>query len=199
MLPVGATRPVSFQARLVTATNKDLLAEVAAGRFREDLYYRLNVVSIHLPPLRDRREDIPELVSVLLAKHAARLGKHVQGVDNATVRGLMAAPWKGNVRELDNALERAVILGDGPDPHARRLPSRPDDRDRFRERRRRATTSAPRSASTSATTFSACSRTAATTSARPPAASAWDSPRSTASSRSSTFDQHSLTSHARHD
>ncbi len=112
-MPVGANRPVSFQARLVTATNKDLPAEVSAGRFREDLYYRLNVVSIHLPPLRDRREDIPELVSVLLAKHAARLGKHVQGVDNATVRGLMAAAWKGNVRELDNALERALILGDG--------------------------------------------------------------------------------------
>ena len=91
-----------------------MLAEVAAGRFREDLYYRLNVVSIHLSPLRDRREDIPELVSVLLAKHAARLGMHVQGVDNATVRGLIAAAWKGNVRELDNALERAVILGDGP-------------------------------------------------------------------------------------
>jgi DNA-binding NtrC family response regulator len=114
VLPIGATRSVSFHARLVTATNKDLLAEIAAGRFREDLYYRLNVVSIHLSPLRDRREDIPELVSVLLAKHAARLGKHVQGVDNATVRGLMAAAWKGNVRELDNALERAVILGDGP-------------------------------------------------------------------------------------
>jgi DNA-binding NtrC family response regulator len=114
VLPIGATRPVSFRARLVTATNKDLLAEVAAGRFREDLYYRLNVVSIQLPPLRDRREDIPELVAVLLAKHTARLGKHVQGVDNATVRGLMAAPWKGNVRELDNALERAVILADGP-------------------------------------------------------------------------------------
>ncbi len=114
VLPIGANRTVSFHARLVTATNKDLLAEAGAGRFREDLYYRLNVVSIHLAPLRDRREDIPELVSVLLAKHAARLGKHVQGVDNATVRGLMAAPWKGNVRELDNALERAVILGDGP-------------------------------------------------------------------------------------
>jgi DNA-binding NtrC family response regulator len=114
VLPIGATRPVTFHARLVTATNKDLLAEVAASRFREDLYYRLNVVSIHVPPLRDRREDIPELVSVLLAKHAARLGKHVQGVDNATIRGLMAASWKGNVRELDNALERAVILSDGP-------------------------------------------------------------------------------------
>jgi DNA-binding NtrC family response regulator len=113
VLPVGATRPLSFQARLVTATNKDLLAEVAAGRFREDLYYRLNVVSIHLTPLRERREDIPQLVSILLAKHAARLGKHVHGLDNASVRGLMAAPWRGNVRELDNALERAVILSDG--------------------------------------------------------------------------------------
>jgi DNA-binding NtrC family response regulator len=114
ILPIGATRPISFQARLVTATNKDLTTEVSHDRFREDLYYRLNVVSIHLPPLRDRREDIPELTAVLLAKHTLRLGKHVQGVDNATVRGLMAAPWKGNVRELDNALERAVILGDGP-------------------------------------------------------------------------------------
>ena len=98
----------------MAATNKDLAAEVAAGRFRADLYYRLNVVSIHLPPLRDRREDIPELVAVLLARHARRLGKRVDGVDNATIRGLMAAPWKGNVRELDNALERAVILADGP-------------------------------------------------------------------------------------
>ncbi len=114
VLPIGATRPLSFQARLVTATNKDLLAEVAAGRFREDLYYRLNVVSIHLAPLRERRDDIPQLVSALLAKHSARLGKHLQGLDNASVRGLMAAPWRGNVRELDNALERAVILSDGP-------------------------------------------------------------------------------------
>ena len=113
VLPVGATRPVSFQARLLTATNKDLTAEVAADRFRADLYYRLNVVTIHLPPLRDRREDIPELVAALLAKHVRNLGKRVDGVDNATVRGLMAATWTGNVRELDNALERAVILGEG--------------------------------------------------------------------------------------
>lgn len=114
VLPVGATRPVAFQARVVTATNKDLPPEVAAGRFRADLYYRLNVVVIHLPPLRDRREDIPELVAALLARHARGLGKRVDGVDNATIRGLMAAPWKGNVRELDNALERAVILAEGP-------------------------------------------------------------------------------------
>ncbi len=98
----------------MTATNKDLAAEVAADRFRADLYYRLNVVSIHLPPLRNRREDIPELVSVLLAKHAKSLGKRVDGVDNATIRGLMSARWIGNVRELDNALERALILSDGP-------------------------------------------------------------------------------------
>ncbi len=114
VLPVGATRPVSFQARLITATNKDLTAEVAADRFRADLYYRLNVVKIHLPPLRDRRDDIPDLVAVLLAKHARSLGKRVDGVDNATIRGLMSAPWTGNVRELDNALERAVILTDNP-------------------------------------------------------------------------------------
>jgi DNA-binding NtrC family response regulator len=112
VLPVGATHPVVFRARLLTATNKVLAAEVAADRFRADLYYRLNVVSIHLPPLRDRREDIPDLVAHLLAKHAKNLGKRVTGVDNATIRGLMAARWTGNVRELDNALERAVILSE---------------------------------------------------------------------------------------
>jgi DNA-binding NtrC family response regulator len=110
VLPVGATHPVVFHARLLTASNKDLAAEVAADRFRADLYYRLNVVSIQLPPLRERREDIPGLVAHLLAKHAKNLGKRVTGVDNATIRGLMAARFTGNVRELDNALERAVIL-----------------------------------------------------------------------------------------
>jgi DNA-binding NtrC family response regulator len=114
VLPVGGTRPVPYAARVVAATNKDLAAEVDAGRFRADLFYRLNVVSIPLPPLRDRREDIPELVSVLLARHARRLGRRLDGLDNATVRGLTAAAWKGNVRELDNALERAVILAEGP-------------------------------------------------------------------------------------
>jgi DNA-binding NtrC family response regulator len=114
VMPVGATKAVLFRARIVTATNKDLAQEVAADRFRADLYYRLNVVTIHLPPLRERREDIPALVSVLAAKHAKSLGKRVDGVDNATIRGLIAAPWTGNVRELDNALERAVIFSEGP-------------------------------------------------------------------------------------
>lgn len=112
VLPIGATRPVAFAARVLAASNKDLPAEVAAGRFRADLYYRLNVVAIHVPPLRDRPEDIPELIDVLLTRHARRMGKRVDGVDNETVRRLKAAPWKGNVRELDNALERAVILAE---------------------------------------------------------------------------------------
>jgi DNA-binding NtrC family response regulator len=114
VLPIGATRCEPIAARIVAATNKDLAAEVDAGRFRADLFYRLNVVAIHLPPLRDRREDIPDLIAVLLARHARSQGKRVDGVDNATIRRLSAAAWKGNIRELDNALERAVILGDGP-------------------------------------------------------------------------------------
>jgi len=114
VLPVGANRPEPVAARVVTATNKDLAAEVAAGRFRADLFYRLNVVAIPIPPLRDRRDDIPDLIAVLLDRHARGLGRRVDGVDNATVRLLTAAPWKGNVRELGNALERAIILGDGP-------------------------------------------------------------------------------------
>jgi DNA-binding NtrC family response regulator len=114
VLPVGAIRPSPVRARVVAATNKDLPAEVAAGRFRPDLFYRLNVVAIRMPPLRDRPEDVPDLVAHLLAKHARALAKRVDGVDNETIRRLMSAPWRGNVRELDNALERAVILGDGP-------------------------------------------------------------------------------------
>ena len=114
VLPVGATRSEPIAARVVAATNKDLAVEVAAARFRADLYYRLNVVSIPLPSLRERREDIPDLIAVLLARHAKALGKRVDGLDNATVRRLAAAPWKGNVRELGNALERAVILGESP-------------------------------------------------------------------------------------
>jgi DNA-binding NtrC family response regulator len=114
VLPIGATRPEPIAARVVAATNKDLAAEVLALRFREDLYYRLNVVSIHLPPLRDRPEDIPDLIAVLLSRHSRALNKRIDGLDNASVRRLAAAPWKGNVRELGNALERAAILGEGP-------------------------------------------------------------------------------------
>jgi DNA-binding NtrC family response regulator len=113
VLPIGANRPEPIAARVVAATNKDLAAEVQAARFREDLYYRLNVVSIHLPPLRERPEDIPDLIAVLLTRHARAMNKRIDGLDNASVRRLAAAPWKGNVRELGNALERAAILGEG--------------------------------------------------------------------------------------
>jgi DNA-binding NtrC family response regulator len=114
VMPVGANEPVHVEARVLAATNKNLLAEVEAGRFREDLYYRLDVVSVRLPPLRERREDIPDLVEFLLAKHARTMGKRVSGVTHEAMQLLRTGRWKGNVRELDNALQRAVILGDGP-------------------------------------------------------------------------------------
>jgi DNA-binding NtrC family response regulator len=112
--PAGASEPVPVAARIIAATNKDLAREVAAGRFRDDLFYRLSVVVLSLPPLRNRREDISELADRLLSKHAAAMGKKVTGVSHEAIQILTASPWKGNIRELDNALQRAVILGDGP-------------------------------------------------------------------------------------
>jgi DNA-binding NtrC family response regulator len=114
ILPVGANEPVRVEARVLAATNKELGREVEAGRFRDDLYYRLNVVCIHIPPLRERREDIPALVDFLLARHARALGKRLTGVTHEAMQLLRACRWRGNVRELDNALQRAVILGEGP-------------------------------------------------------------------------------------
>jgi DNA-binding NtrC family response regulator len=114
ILPVGANEPLQVDARVLTATNKDLAKEVEQGRFREDLYYRLNVVSIRVPPLRERRDDIPDLVEFLLAKHARILGKRFLGVTHETMQILCACRWPGNIRELENALQRALILGEGP-------------------------------------------------------------------------------------
>jgi DNA-binding NtrC family response regulator len=114
VLPVGANEPVCVEARVLAATNKDLLREVEAGRFREDLYYRLNVVCIRVPPLRERREDIPALVEYLVGRHAQALGKRIRGVTHEAMQILLACRWRGNVRELDNALQRAAILGEGP-------------------------------------------------------------------------------------
>ncbi|MGE0824857.1 MAG: sigma-54-dependent transcriptional regulator [Candidatus Binatia bacterium] len=113
VLPVGATTPVKTDVRLLAATNRDLKKEVEAGRFREDLYYRLNVIELHLPPLRERREDIPPLVEYLIHRHNQELKKNYKGVDTTTMKLLMSMPWPGNVRELDNMLERAMILGNG--------------------------------------------------------------------------------------
>jgi DNA-binding NtrC family response regulator len=114
ILPIGANEPIRVEARVLAATNKDLLKEVESGRFREDLYYRLNVVCIHIPPLRERREDIPDLVEYLLSRHARTLGKRISGVTHEAMQRLLAYRWRGNIRELDNALQRAVILGEGP-------------------------------------------------------------------------------------
>ena len=108
--PVGKPRPVEVDVRIVAATARDLEVEISAGRFREDLFYRLNVFRIHIPPLRDRPEDIPPLAAELLERLAARLGKSVMGIEEDALGALCAHPWMGNVRELENALERAMIL-----------------------------------------------------------------------------------------
>jgi DNA-binding NtrC family response regulator len=112
--PVGATRPVPVDVRLVASTNRDLGREVAAGRFREDLFYRLNVVHVALPPLRERRGDIPALVEHLVRRLNAKLDTAFAGVDRAALQLLMDQPWRGNVRELENLLECAMVLGVGP-------------------------------------------------------------------------------------
>jgi len=110
---VGSLDPRRVSVHVVAATNRDLRTEVAAGRFRSDLYYRLNVVEVKLPPLRDRREDIPYLTASFVRETAERLQKPVMGVTPGAERMLAAAPWDGNVRELRNIIERACILTDG--------------------------------------------------------------------------------------
>ncbi|HEX7418349.1 MAG TPA: helix-turn-helix domain-containing protein, partial [Thermoanaerobaculia bacterium] len=108
----GATRSTRTNIRIVAATNRDPQRAIAEKHFREDLYFRISVVQIELPPLRERREDIPLLIEHLLARLATRLNRRVTGVTNAAMRALMSAPWRGNVRELVNVLERAVLLAD---------------------------------------------------------------------------------------
>jgi two-component system response regulator PilR (NtrC family) len=111
---VGGTTDVRFDARIVAATNRKLADEVRDGRFREDLYYRLNVIEIPLPPLRERRDDIPLLVEHFVEKYSRELGKTVDGVDGDALALLHAHPFPGNVRELENVIERAVALCRGP-------------------------------------------------------------------------------------
>ncbi len=111
---VGSSRTQKADVRLLSATNADLRAEVAAGRFRQDLLYRLNTVELRLPPLRDRTEDIPALAAHFLQKHLARYRKpRLQGLDDKAIAALLAHDWPGNVRELDHAMERAVLLATG--------------------------------------------------------------------------------------
>ena len=112
-IPVGSRKPRKANARVVAATNEDLRRNVQEGRFREDLYYRIRVVSLRLPPLRERREDIPPLVEHLVKKHALRLGRPPLEPDAEAMRALHDHSWPGNIRELEHALERALLLARG--------------------------------------------------------------------------------------
>jgi DNA-binding NtrC family response regulator len=111
--PVGTSLPQSVDVRIIASTNKNLAKEVEAGRYREDLYYRLNIVEINLPPLAERHDDIPLLVQHFIGKYAREMNKPVKGVDNEVMKLLLAHAWKGEIRELENILERAVIFAEG--------------------------------------------------------------------------------------
>src|SRR6266850_399977 len=131
---VGGVKTTRVEVRLIAATSRDLTREIAAGRFREDLYYRLNVVPVHLPPLRERREDIPLLVTHFVQKYNARLKKNVERVDDDALVALSGYSWPGNIRELENVLERTILFAERPviraadlPPSLRNRPAIPDD------------------------------------------------------------------------
>jgi two-component system response regulator AtoC len=109
---LGDTKDVKVDVRIVTATHRDLSADVKAGRFREDLFYRINVLSIHIPPLRNRREDVSLLIDHFLTKNNARLGTRIRGVSAESRKLLLEYAWPGNVRELENTIERAMVLAE---------------------------------------------------------------------------------------
>ena len=111
--PLGSERAEHVDVRVIAATNRDLVEMVQQGLFQEDLYYRLDVIRIELPPLRDRPEDIPLLAAHFVEKHARRIGKAIAGLDEGAVSRLVGHPWPGNIRELENAIERAVVLSTG--------------------------------------------------------------------------------------
>ncbi len=114
--PVGSSHPLRVDVRVIAATNRNLREAVQAGRFRSDLFYRLNVFPIELPPLRERRSDIPQLVAFCLSQFSKRLGKKIDGVSRESMENLVNYPWPGNIRELQNVIERAMIVSVGPDP-----------------------------------------------------------------------------------
>lgn len=121
---LGETKDVKVDVRVITATVRDLSAEVKAQRFREDLYYRLNVLALKVPPLRDRKDDVPLLIEHFIEKNRARLGTTVSGVDPAAMKVLLEYHWPGNVRELENLVERAAVLADSETITVDDLPER---------------------------------------------------------------------------
>lgn len=124
VIPVGATEPIAVNTRVLAATNRDLEEEIKRGAFRADLFYRLNVIAVHLPPLRQRAEDIPLLAASFLARSAEQRGEPQKVLAEDALEALLAYRWPGNVRELENALERAVILSSGNTIHVDALPER---------------------------------------------------------------------------
>ena len=129
---LGSSRTVSVDVRIVAATNKNLRDEIATGRFREDLYYRLNVIEMALPSLRERKEDIPALVNSFIAKYNEENGKDIAGISEEALETLMQYDWPGNIRELENYTERAVVVSRGPQlvasDYPQRLSAAPQDR-----------------------------------------------------------------------
>jgi DNA-binding NtrC family response regulator len=119
--PLGAERTERVDLRVIAATNRDLRQMVTDGRFQEDLFYRLNVIPIHIPPLRERRDDIPALVEHFVRKHAQRTGRRIERIDEGVLAALQQYDWPGNVRELENTIERAVVLSPGPVVSARAI------------------------------------------------------------------------------
>jgi transcriptional regulator with PAS, ATPase and Fis domain len=109
---VGGTQPIRVNLRILAATNRDLQKAIAAGTFREDLFYRLNVFPIHIPPLRERKEDIPMLVEYFIDRFARKAGKNIRSIDKQSLELLESYSWPGNIRELQNVVERSVVLCD---------------------------------------------------------------------------------------
>ena len=110
---LGGTRTQKVDVRLIAATNRDLSAMVASGQFREDLYYRLNVVSVEMPPLRERKEDILALAMFFMKKFAGELKKKIDGIEPEAQKMLLRYNWPGNIRELENSIERAILMTEG--------------------------------------------------------------------------------------
>ncbi len=119
---VGGNETLKVDVRLIAATNRDLKAEIKKGHFREDLYYRLNVIAVELPPLREKRADIGPLASFFLGRYAKENGRNIEGITEQALKVLASYDWPGNVRELENVIERAVVLCEGPQVDVRHLP-----------------------------------------------------------------------------
>jgi len=119
---VGGNKEISSDFRLICATNRDLKTMVEKGEFREDLFYRLNVVNIHIPPLRERTEDIPDLVDYFIRKYCTSMNKPLVSIDSQALTRMEEYPFPGNIRELENMIERALVIGNGKKIHMKDLP-----------------------------------------------------------------------------